>query len=914
MGGADGAAVWGRRLDGIVEGLLYALLAFMPVAFGAVEAWSEQVVIGLAGAMAACLAVRQVVGREPLVWTWAYVPAAVFVLLVVMQAVPLPVGLVGAVSPGTATLKTELLADVAGAGNGAVRMMTLSFYPHTTWRQWRVAVAAVSVFLVAIHVLRTRRQMRRLLWVIVGIGAATAALAVAQIATGATRIYWRVAIPRPAALGGPFVHHSHFAQFMNLSIGAGVALLLWGRRGGGWSMNRSAVLTTAFMVLAVGSVFLSLSRGGVISLLVAVGLVGAGVSRRRWGRRLGWVLGVVGVGALLAMVYVGFDAVWQRMGTLADVGRAQGGRVELLRDVMEAWRRFPVVGTGLGTHAVVFPMFDRGLGVPLAAHAENEYAQALEETGVVGFGCLAVFGALVLGGLRRCVRSGDRAMSALGVGLGFGLVAVLIHSAADFGQHVPANLMVSVVFCALLIRAGTWGYGAGVATDAATDGGWNVVSAVGRKTAGRADRPLGMAGRLGWLVPAGLALIGVWNCVEADAARRAERHWAVVRGIERVLEGNGWAGDNAEYERLIRHAQAAELQPGDVHYAYGLNVYRWRSTQRYMTAGQSVAPAVVGTVERLIAELRRAAGLCPTYGPMYCVLGQLEQWLAEHGGGMDSASAESGVSAGVSAGSGGSWALRAAEFRVAARRDIARALRLAPNNPTVCYVAGRWAVGLDGVQTVGAVASSGAGDSGDGASDGARFAAGIAMLNRAVALDGGFFEDVGRLYVLELGQPGWALELAGDDAWRLVRVADWVSGLRAAGADSAVGGDVSMPGGLESARRVERAVFERLAGVCERDDAPADVLAVLGRRCAEQEQTDRAIALYERALRLDYGNVDWRLRLARLYAERGDVQQGLRHTRVCLRLRPGWEAARSLAAELARRSGGSGDADGGESR
>lgn len=37
------------RFDTVIEWLMIALLAFMPLAFGAVSAWSEQVVIILTG-------------------------------------------------------------------------------------------------------------------------------------------------------------------------------------------------------------------------------------------------------------------------------------------------------------------------------------------------------------------------------------------------------------------------------------------------------------------------------------------------------------------------------------------------------------------------------------------------------------------------------------------------------------------------------------------------------------------------------------------------------------------------------------------------------------------------------------------------------------------------------------------------
>jgi len=45
----------GRVLNTVIECLLVILLVFMPLSFGAVEAWSEFVIVSLAGMMAVCL-------------------------------------------------------------------------------------------------------------------------------------------------------------------------------------------------------------------------------------------------------------------------------------------------------------------------------------------------------------------------------------------------------------------------------------------------------------------------------------------------------------------------------------------------------------------------------------------------------------------------------------------------------------------------------------------------------------------------------------------------------------------------------------------------------------------------------------------------------------------------------------------
>jgi O-antigen ligase len=81
---------------------------------------------------------------------------------------------------------------------------------------------------------------------------------------------------------------------------------------------------------------------------------------------------------------MGFDAVYDRLATLRQLDQAANARWQILKGVATAWTRFPLLGTGLGTHEVVYPMFDRTTIPALVSHAENEYAQAAEETGIVG--------------------------------------------------------------------------------------------------------------------------------------------------------------------------------------------------------------------------------------------------------------------------------------------------------------------------------------------------------------------------------------------------------------------------------------------------------------------------------------------------------------------------------------------------
>ena len=54
----DNTSLGSSRFDTVVEWLLVGLLAFMPLAFGVVHAWSEEIVIALSGAVVICLLLK----------------------------------------------------------------------------------------------------------------------------------------------------------------------------------------------------------------------------------------------------------------------------------------------------------------------------------------------------------------------------------------------------------------------------------------------------------------------------------------------------------------------------------------------------------------------------------------------------------------------------------------------------------------------------------------------------------------------------------------------------------------------------------------------------------------------------------------------------------------------------------------
>ncbi len=815
------------RFDTLIEYLLVGLLAFMPLAFGAVHAWSEEVVVVLSGAIVICFLLRQILCRDRgMIWSWSYVPVGLFILVAVFQLIPLPSSFVSAVSPNTAALKTELLGDLPDADQ-VLEPMTLSFYPRATGQNLRLVLAVAGVFFVVLNVYRRSDQIKRLLMAIAVIGGIIAAITLAQNVFGNGKIFWFVPTRYGGGRSGPFINHSHLGQFMNLSIGAALGLLCvklheaFGRRRAtpasileylSCSAAKQLWLLMAVMTLCAAAVFISLTRGGVVSMLVAIAFTTLLFVSRRSLRGNGWIMVIMALVAFTLVLYIGFDAVYDRLALLRDFNTSQGGRLQILKDIWVAWGKFPFFGTGLGTHLVVYPMFDRSTIAALAAHAENEYAQAAEETGLVGLGLLIIFGIIVWWSYAKSIRKTNLPVSLAGFGLGFGLLAILVHSLSDFGQHLPANATLSAIFCALLLVL------ARHREDARHE------YAAGRVQAYKVLLPCALL--------VGAFVICIWSISGADKARIARSHWKKALDLKNSLAGRNWKGTEVEYAGLINlAAAAANAEPDNIEYSYGLNLYRWRSISHVTdpdTGEIVISEDSMPIAREIVDDFHKARVICPTYGPTYSVVGRIERFVLN-----DNSGAE----------------------------RIRNGFRLAPCNATACFVAGYL-------------------DVAEGKNEDC-----IGKFERAIQLDGSFFKPVIDIYANHLSRPRLALKAAGDSIGRLSYVAKVLDDMQY----------------YDLAEQARIRMKELLEAECSKPDARASAFVALGGIYKKQQDDEAAIECYRRALSLDYGQVHWRLELARLLARTGRISEALREAKTCLQLRPQLKTAEDLVGELSIR-------------
>jgi O-antigen ligase len=199
------------------------------------------------------------------------------------------------------------------------------------------------------------------------------------------------------------------------------------------------------VLVPIVSLLLTGSRGGVVSVLVEIAILGWIVIWRNPlpGRRVRIV--VTGL-ALLAVAAVFFwlvpKYVLTRLGTVNNYvpESSAGNRPALWRDSLGIFRDHPLVGAGMGSFVTVYPPHQTAVSDLLIEHAHNDYVEALTETGLLGevliLATLALFIPNMFMNLRVQLKYEPGWIQ---LGAAIACCGMIIHSFVDFNLQIPAN-------------------------------------------------------------------------------------------------------------------------------------------------------------------------------------------------------------------------------------------------------------------------------------------------------------------------------------------------------------------------------------------------------------------------------------------------------------------------------------------
>ena len=440
------------------------LMAWGALAFGAVYPWAFlPLFAGCALVGAVALLQRTSAGTMEVVLS---ISLASVVIAIGLQLVPMPISTIRWMSP-----ETDMVLRRYAIGYPPLSQRhALSIQPRATMLAL-MAAAALGIFLLGLARALTRDDTLQIARGISALGVVLAVVGVVQKAMWNGKLYgfWT-----PIEAGdsfGPFVNRNHFAGWMVMALPLAIGYFC-GRVAPGmrqvkpglrnrivWfsSADASETMLVGFAVILMAlALMLTMSRSGMIGLLVALVILGWFVARRQTsGSRRAVVSGYLIVVALAAAAWTGFDRIAARFAESET--SSIGGRLELWADTWRLAERFPIIGTGLGTYATATLFYQTVDLNEHLAQAHNDYLQLLAEGGLL----VCIPASLAILAFSWTVRRRFREVSPestdywIRIGAVIGIIAIAVQEVSDFSLQMPGNAVLFVLLLALAVRQTT---------------------------------------------------------------------------------------------------------------------------------------------------------------------------------------------------------------------------------------------------------------------------------------------------------------------------------------------------------------------------------------------------------------------------------------------------------------------------
>jgi O-antigen ligase len=426
-----------------------ALLVWAPVPLGSNRPWAWALLALWVLALALWWLAGYIRGRHacPAVLRAAW-PMLLCGLLwlgyVWLQLLPLPVELLKLLSPQAARW------HLAAAAPAALAAAPLTLDPYATLEAACKSTAYLAFFALSLALLRHRDRIRYAAYVLIASG-------VLQALYGA--------LVSLQSLGdvaeGTFANRNHYAAYLTMCLSVGIGVLIaslsgaqhrsWGhflQKVLQWSITPKMALRLGLVVMVIALV-LTRSRMGnssfFISLLIT-GAIGLLLAKRATKSMVILLISLIAIDLFIVGTYFGTRRVVER---IQQTTAETEDRDEVAGYAAKMWRDYPVFGSGLGSFPVVFPRYSGSATALAYTHAHNDYLEFGAEAGAVG---LSLLGLMVLLSFAAALRAQQLRRDPLMRGLSFaammGILALMIHSAADFNLQIPANALTFMLLLA----------------------------------------------------------------------------------------------------------------------------------------------------------------------------------------------------------------------------------------------------------------------------------------------------------------------------------------------------------------------------------------------------------------------------------------------------------------------------------
>jgi O-antigen ligase len=316
---------------------------------------------------------------------------------------------------------------------------------YSTRTELALLVAELILLFLAVQAFQTAEDWKTFVWFVMSFGFLVAIFGILQQLTFNGKLYWFREMRYGGIPFGPYVNRNHFAGFIELVIPVALVPLVLGKvRKERW------FAVGIFALLPIGALFLSASRGGVVSFGVEVGVLALLMVLRRAGGRHVLAGGVILLLAFMLVSWLGVRQVLERFSSLQTLEVSSGKRASMRQDTWRIFLDHRWTGTGLGTLQTVFPAYETLYDGKVVNHTHNDYLEALAETGIAGGLCCAWFlGVLFFDSLKHLLQTDKSFAAALHLSGLVGCSGFLVHSLVDFNLHIPANALLFLLMAHL---------------------------------------------------------------------------------------------------------------------------------------------------------------------------------------------------------------------------------------------------------------------------------------------------------------------------------------------------------------------------------------------------------------------------------------------------------------------------------
>ncbi len=329
-----------------------------------------------------------------------------------------------------------------------VCMLSTGFSLHRSTSFWSMILLLnyLAIYYLAIHTVRTRFQLRRLVYLIIGVSAFLSIFGVFK-RFGTNPFPWwdytdisQHADRFSATFGNP----DHLAGYMEMALPIVLGSFLLGYKGG----NRLLMVYIAFMVLT--ALILSLSRGGWLGAAVSLGFMATCLLFDQYFKRKTLIISLMAGVLAISFIVLSTTPVLHRLLTVTkgEFNTSFHTRLMIWAGVWEMIKEYPFLGTGPGTFAFVYMKYEPPALDVKYTMAHNDYLHFIAEAGLSLSIVMAwIIIALYRNGFKK-LKNPSRLVRGTTLGALSGITAILVHSISDFNLHIPANALLFTVLAA----------------------------------------------------------------------------------------------------------------------------------------------------------------------------------------------------------------------------------------------------------------------------------------------------------------------------------------------------------------------------------------------------------------------------------------------------------------------------------